>query len=383
MKTLVAGTKAPRALPALLSCLLFAPSLSAQLPTAGVNGEPGGLSIEVHAASPLGAMEPLSLGAELLSRDSSLDASLLGLDINQTLPGLGPQPSGAEDGSATTPCDGAACRTTEPEADGPTVLRCEGDDCRIEARCSLADAIAGIAGCGLDTGEHRLLIPSDVAFEFDSARLTPNARELLEQMIPLLRRNDDALFAIYGHTDGLGGTIYNLHLSQQRARAVRNYLVGAGIAEDRLVYRGYGASRPIAPNTAADGTDNPQGRALNRRVEFAVVGRDAFVRLAAERRQLDQRIRAERKRIAALLQQRREALASTSRPAAAENGESSAERGRPAPEFESQEFLDFLRQHGAGGSALASNGSKDSKDKSSDKDDNYTLEVIPLDENRL
>ncbi len=70
---------------------------------------------------------------------------------------------------------------------------------------------------------------------------------------------------IAGHTDSVGSEMYNLRLSEARANAVRDYLIQHGISPDRLIAKGYGESRPIAPNTTRE------GRAKNRRVEFTVI----------------------------------------------------------------------------------------------------------------
>ncbi len=75
---------------------------------------------------------------------------------------------------------------------------------------------------------------------------------------------------IEGHTDAVGADGYNQKLGERRAAAVRNALVGRGLAPDSLATQGYGESRPVAANENADGSDNPQGRAKNRRVEVVI-----------------------------------------------------------------------------------------------------------------
>src|SRR5207247_7760865 len=69
-----------------------------------------------------------------------------------------------------------------------------------------------------------------------------------------------------------GNDKYNMKLSQARAQSVVDYLIARGIAADRLVAKGYGETKPIAPNTLPNGKDNPEGRQLNRRTEFKVIG---------------------------------------------------------------------------------------------------------------
>ena len=76
---------------------------------------------------------------------------------------------------------------------------------------------------------------------------------------------------VAGHTDSKGTDEYNQALSERRARAVYDYLGSKGIGAERMVGPvGYGESKPIAPNTNEDGSDNPDGRAKNRRTELNV-----------------------------------------------------------------------------------------------------------------
>jgi outer membrane protein OmpA-like peptidoglycan-associated protein len=82
----------------------------------------------------------------------------------------------------------------------------------------------------------------------------------------------NAIIEIGSHTDSTGTDEYNVKLSQRRSESVVNYLADKGISIDRLIAKGYGESRPIAPNTNPDGTDNPENRQLNRRTELKIVG---------------------------------------------------------------------------------------------------------------
>ena len=71
--------------------------------------------------------------------------------------------------------------------------------------------------------------------------------------------------------DSKGAESYNMKLSKRRATAAVNYLVSKGVDRNRLIMEYKGESMPIAPNTKPDGSDNPEGRALNRRTEFRFV----------------------------------------------------------------------------------------------------------------
>ncbi|GGN42671.1 hypothetical protein GCM10011349_06020 [Novosphingobium indicum] len=75
---------------------------------------------------------------------------------------------------------------------------------------------------------------------------------------------------IWGHTDSRGTDTINLKASRKRAEAVRDYLEEKGVAADRMTVIPLGESRPVAPNRNLDGSDNPEGRAKNRRVELRV-----------------------------------------------------------------------------------------------------------------
>jgi outer membrane protein OmpA-like peptidoglycan-associated protein len=76
---------------------------------------------------------------------------------------------------------------------------------------------------------------------------------------------------IEGHTDGKGTHPYNIKLSENRAASVKKWLVeNAGVSGSRITTRGWGETKPVAPNTNPDGSDNPAGRQKNRRVEITI-----------------------------------------------------------------------------------------------------------------
>ena len=110
-----------------------------------------------------------------------------------------------------------------------------------------------------------------VNFDFDRATLRPDAVAILNEAVEILRRYPELRVEVAGHTDSVGTDAYNQRLSERRAQAVYDHLTSNGVTADRLVGpTGYGESRPIAPNTNADGSDNPEGRARNRRTELNV-----------------------------------------------------------------------------------------------------------------
>lgn len=103
-----------------------------------------------------------------------------------------------------------------------------------------------------------------VNFNFDKATLTLNAQTVLDQLTDALNKRPDIKIEIDGHTDAKGSENYNQALSQRRADSVRGYLVGKGIAGERLSTKGFGESKPVADN------ETDAGRELNRRVEINV-----------------------------------------------------------------------------------------------------------------
>jgi outer membrane protein OmpA-like peptidoglycan-associated protein len=116
----------------------------------------------------------------------------------------------------------------------------------------------------------RYRIGSDALFAFDKADLTPAAEQTLAKLAPMIQSAGKHPISIEGHTDAIGDPKYNQALSEKRARAVRAWLADKTIVPLDTPTKGYGKSKPVAPNTKPDGSDNPPGRALNRRVEIVV-----------------------------------------------------------------------------------------------------------------
>ncbi|MCF5940197.1 OmpA family protein, partial [Xanthomonas perforans] len=110
-----------------------------------------------------------------------------------------------------------------------------------------------------------------VNFDFNKSTLRPDAVSILSEATEILKRYPDLKVEVAGHTDSKGTDAYNQKLSERRATTVYDYLTKNGVDASRLVGPiGYGESRPIAPNTNPDGSDNPEGRAKNRRTELNV-----------------------------------------------------------------------------------------------------------------
>jgi len=113
---------------------------------------------------------------------------------------------------------------------------------------------------------HEKVVLRGVHFDFDKAKIRPEDMPVLDEAAEILRSHPDMRVEVNGYTDAIGSYAYNLRLSKRRAAAVVNYLVGKGIASDRLIPQGFGKTNFVATNKTAE------GRAQNRRVELVPVG---------------------------------------------------------------------------------------------------------------
>jgi len=188
----------------------------------------------------------------------------------------------------TTPGADVDARGCERDSDGDGVA-----DSRDQCPGTPAGAPVDEAGCEIDSDADGVVdrldecpntasgVPVDVRgceitdvirlpgvnFETNSDRLRPGAEDVLDEAAETLKRNPQLEVEVAGHTDSQGAAAYNQGLSERRARTVMDYLVGRGVDEDTLSFRGYGESRPIADNATA------AGRAENRRVELRILDR--------------------------------------------------------------------------------------------------------------
>jgi len=121
-----------------------------------------------------------------------------------------------------------------------------------------------------ETCSKRFLVGADALFEFDKAALTPDAEETLKALTPLLAKAGAHPAKVEGHTDAKGTDAYNQPLSERRAQAVKEWLVGHGALPAATPALGWGKRRPVAPNAKPDGSDDPLGRQKNRRVEVVL-----------------------------------------------------------------------------------------------------------------
>ncbi|WP_239025709.1 OmpA family protein [Sphingomonas paeninsulae] len=111
-------------------------------------------------------------------------------------------------------------------------------------------------------------LPTDVLFDFDKAVLRPDANEPLSRAAQLIASYPEAPLLVNGHTDGKGSDAYNDPLSMKRATAVAQWLKQSTGRTPAAA--GLGKRHPVAPNVQPNGTDDPEGRQRNRRVEILI-----------------------------------------------------------------------------------------------------------------
>jgi outer membrane protein OmpA-like peptidoglycan-associated protein len=116
--------------------------------------------------------------------------------------------------------------------------------------------------------EIKIDLAADVLFDFDKSTIKKEAEPSLQHLATVLKAHPGAAVTIEGHTDARGADAYNQTLSEQRAASVKQWLVAnAQVSGATISTRGWGKSKPAAHNTKPDGSDDPDGRAKNRRVQ--------------------------------------------------------------------------------------------------------------------
>ncbi len=194
-------------------------------------------------------------------------------DADGLLDGVDRCPLVSEDADGFEDDDG--CPEPDNDEDG---LRDGADRCPMEAED--VDAYQDDDGCpepgpgahAVVMADTRILIAERIFFEHDAFDVRPVNGPLLDEVAAsFMRLPADRRLRIEGYSDDEGADAYNLDLAYRRAHSTVDQLVARGVPRERIVYVGYGERRPIAPN------DSPEGRALNRRVEFTVIlpGEDA------------------------------------------------------------------------------------------------------------
>ena len=144
-------------------------------------------------------------------------------------------------------------------------LREQAEKEKMEMRARLLQQLNSVLATR-DTARGLIANMSDVLFKSGSFELLPGARERLAKVSGIVLAYSGLKLQVEGHTDSIGSDEYNRRLSEQRAEAVRSYLVQQGINPGAITASGFGKSEPVATN------DTPEGRQQNRRVELVVTG---------------------------------------------------------------------------------------------------------------
>ena len=108
----------------------------------------------------------------------------------------------------------------------------------------------------------------NIYFDFDKFSLRTKSKEVMDKISAYMVSHKNSRIQIAGHCDWIGTDEYNIVLSENRSISAFNYLLNKGVESSRMNKKWYGESQPAAPNTKPDGTDDPKGRQLNRRVVF-------------------------------------------------------------------------------------------------------------------
>ena len=155
------------------------------------------------------------------------------------------------------------CPAKDSDGDGiPDHL----DDCPFEAETY--NGYEDLDGCPDDVPQKIKEFTGTIegiVFDFNKASIDPSSKPKLDEAIAVLKEYPDVKIKIVGHTDAVGTDEFNRTLSEERAAAVKQYLVDGGIDASRITTEGRGSSEPVASN------DNEEGRAKNRRIDFEIV----------------------------------------------------------------------------------------------------------------
>jgi outer membrane protein OmpA-like peptidoglycan-associated protein len=161
----------------------------------------------------------------------------------------------------------------------PAAVRAQEPDLPPGASSKVLDVVFKVEDVGGKTAdlevketdtEVRIELAADVLFDFDKATLRPEAEAALSAAAAIIRERSARAARIEGHSDSKGDDAYNQKLSQRRAESVRQWFDRNGLGGLTFAVAGFGETRPAAPNTRPDGSDDPEGRRKNRRVEITI-----------------------------------------------------------------------------------------------------------------
>ena len=169
----------------------------------------------------------------------------------------------------------AAQRETENEAGRRAAAQQEAEQARLAVaqseqeqarlRAQLREQLNAVMKT-TDSARGLIVSMTGLLFETGKSTLLPNVRENLARVAGILLGHPGLELEVEGHTDSVGSDAMNQSLSENRAEAVRQYLLAQGVSKDAIVSRGFGETQPLATN------DTTEGKAQNRRVEIVVSG---------------------------------------------------------------------------------------------------------------
>jgi outer membrane protein OmpA-like peptidoglycan-associated protein len=200
------------------------------------------LSILLCVASGLSAEQPKSL--DLVYRSLDLKYSALGLE------------GGAQNVGGKGEGTGGTSSALKSEV--------------VDLKAASAQIKAAGAEIKETAAEIKISLQGEILFDFDKSNLRPAAESTLTQVAKMIGSYPKAQVLIEGYTDSKGSDSYNAKLSDRRAVSVKNWFAKHGVAANSMQTHGWGAAKPVAPNTHPDGSDDPDGRQKNRRVEITI-----------------------------------------------------------------------------------------------------------------
>jgi outer membrane protein OmpA-like peptidoglycan-associated protein len=167
-----------------------------------------------------------------------------------------------------SPAVQAAARTALANA---KVLEMQGRVLEIQGMVSGIQGVLQDLNAKVTAHQVRIEMNADVLFDFDKYDLKSEATDSLKKVGQVVQSYPNAPLVIEGHTDSMGTHAHNMKLSDDRAASVKNWLVqNAGVQGSRVTTKGWGETKPVAPNKNPNGIDNPAGRQKNRRVELTL-----------------------------------------------------------------------------------------------------------------
>jgi OOP family OmpA-OmpF porin len=219
-------------------------NIGLQVPLTPIFGEPDEQVERAHECD-LAVVDP-ETGRSDCGADSDSDGVIDGAD---RCPGTPPGLTVGADG-----CPAGSNLGTDQDADSVP----DGADACPDTKSGL---MVDMNGCAVE----QTMSLKNIYFSNDTAELTDESRRTLDSVAATIKGQPNLRVEIGGHTDSIGSAAYNLMLAQQRAEAVRQYLISKGVESNRLTAQGYGEFRPNGSN------EKPDERASNRRVEFKLI----------------------------------------------------------------------------------------------------------------